>query len=77
MRLQAHVRAAPVALGPAAGDQPGLPQHLQVMGDQVGRQAERLADLARCGIAEREGVDYRQTRRIAQCGVDARPRPQR
>ena len=52
-------------------------QHLEVVGDQVGRHAQRLADLAGRGVAEDQRVDDRQPRRIAQCGVHPGPRLQR
>ena len=44
---QLQVGAAAVAFGPAAGDDPGLFQHVQVMGEQVGRHGQHGGQLGR------------------------------
>jgi hypothetical protein len=44
-----------------------------VVGDQVGGQPERTADLTRRGVAEGESIHDGQTDGLAQGGVDPRP----
>jgi hypothetical protein len=47
-----------------------------VVGDEVGRHAEGFTDLARGGVAQRQRVDDREPRRVAECRVRAGPRHQ-
>ena len=76
-RHQAYVGPPAVTLRPVADDESGVLQHLQVMRDQVGRQAQGAGDLAGRRVAEDQRVDDGQPRGLAQCGMHLGPRFQR
>ena len=63
---QLQVGAAAVALGAAAGDDPGLLQHVQVVGEQVGRHAQHRGQLGRRGVPGEQRVGDLQPGRVGQ-----------
>ncbi len=70
---QLQVGAAAVALGPAPGDDPGLLQHVQVVGEQVGRHGQHGGQLGRRRVPGQQGVGDLQPRRVGQRRVHSRP----
>jgi hypothetical protein len=67
---QPQVRTSPVAFGATADDDPGLGENLHMMGDEIHRQAQRLADLARRGDHDDERVHDGQPCGLTQCRTD-------
>ncbi len=64
-----HVGPAPVGLGASPLHDPGALEHREVVGEQVGAQAEPLGDLARRGVLGGEEVDDSQSRHVRERGV--------
>ena len=69
---QLQVGAAAVALGPTAGDEPGLLQRVQVVRQQVGRHGQHYSQLGRGRVARKQRVGDLQPRRIGQRSVNDR-----
>ena len=63
-RYQLHVTAAAVPFRTAAGEQPGLLEHMQMVGEQVGRHREHVRQVRRGDVAESEGVGDQQPGRV-------------
>ena len=55
------------------GDQPGLLEHREVMGQQIGRQTDGLGRHPRRGITRNELVDDRESCRFLECCLHFRP----
>jgi hypothetical protein len=72
-RAQHHVAAATVAGRFAALDQARVVEDPEVVGEQVRRRADELAELARRAVAEREGLDDLQAVGIGERGVHPGP----
>ena len=70
--VEVDVAAAAVPAGAAAGDQPDLLEHVQVMGEEVGRDAGEALELDRSAIGARQLVHDREAGRIAEGGVPLR-----
>jgi len=70
---QAHVTTAPVRLGAGPRDDPGVLQHVEVMGEEVGPDAEGGREVARGAVAEHQGVDDGEAGRIGEGAEDADP----
>ena len=71
--MQVDVAAASVAARPAALDQAGRLEHVEVMGEQVRRHTDALLELLRRSVRGGQLVDDRQAGRLTQCGVHRRP----
>ena len=70
---QVDVAAASVAARPAALDQPGRLEHVEVVGEQVRRHTDDVLELLRRPVRGGQLVDDRQTGRLTQRGVHRRP----
>ena len=64
-------------LRPAPLDQTDLLQQPQVMSQQIGRQPQQMAQLARRLVADHQRVDHRQPRRITKRRMHPGPLHQR
>ena len=71
--VERDVAAAAVAFGPVPGQQPGLFEHAQVMGQQVRRHPEPGGQLSRRRLTPGQGVDDREPSGIAERGMQRRP----
>ena len=70
--VEVDVAAAAVAAGAAAGDQPDLLEHVEVVGEQVRRDAGEPLQLDRGAVGAGQLVDDRQSGGIAERGVPLR-----
>src|SRR6185369_17114263 len=70
---QVHIRAAAITFGCGSRDEAAVLQHFQVMGEQVGRQPQRLAQLPWRGVGEQKAVDNREPSWITERGMHAGP----
>ena len=70
--VEVDVTAAAVTAGAAAGDQPDLLEHVEVVGEKVGRDAGEALELDGGAIRASELVDDGQAGRIAERGVALR-----
>ena len=70
--VEVDVAAAAVTAGAAAGDQPDLLEHVEVVGEQVRRDAGEVLQLDRRAVRADELVDDGQTGGIAERGVPLR-----
>jgi hypothetical protein len=75
--VKVDVAAAAVAAGTAAVDQPDLLEYIQVVGEQVGSDAEPALQLTRRAIRRNELVHDGQTEGVAEGGVPLRPKRHR
>ena len=66
---QLQVGAAPVAFRPAAGDDPGLFQHVHVVREQVGRHGQHGSQLGGGRVPGQQRVGDPQPGRVGQRGV--------
>ena len=71
--VQREVRAAPVPLRAAAGDQTGILERLQVMSEEVGRHRESGSELGGRCVARGEQVDDAQAVDVAEGSVHPCP----
>ena len=73
VEAQLDVAAAPVALGADPPDHPGGFEHLEVVGEQVGAQAERLGEVAGGGVAGDELIGQGEADRFTERRVHRGP----
>jgi hypothetical protein len=52
------------------GQQPGLLEHREVMGNQVARETDEVSDLRRCPVGEEQLVDDLKPHLVAEGVVD-------
>ena len=71
--VERDVAAAAVSFRPVPGQQPGVFEHAQVMGQQVRRHPEPGGQLARRCLTPGQGVDDREPSGIAERGMQRRP----
>ena len=74
---QVDVASPPVPTRPAALDQTGRLEHVEVMSEQVRRHPNSVLQLLRRPVRTRQMIDDRQAGRLTQCGVHRRPLLQR
>ena len=70
--VEVDVAAASVAAGAAAGDQPDLLEHVEVVGEQVRRDPGEVLQLDRGAVRAGQLVDDGEAGRIAERGVSLR-----
>ena len=69
---QLDVAASAVALGPDTPDHAGVLEHLQMVGQQVGAQAEFGGELARRQVTQDEPVHQGEAYRLPESREDRR-----